>query len=765
MLADPLRGMNHPNFAGLLLRRTNDELRDLKNTSKQLYPKAIPGIKWSEKDSTWYTPQGASLWMTYLDRDDDVSRFQGQAYTWIGFDELTQWPSPYPWDYLRSRLRSASGLSLYQRATTNPGGRGHCLPFGEVLTEKGWVDIKKIKVGDKVVSVNKNGQQTIKDVSGVVKEYYEGSLVFRKDEMIFTENHRLPFVNNSNSIEIRPFYELPGQCNVVRAAYPSKDFTSESFFTVPSFKTRSLRLSQPDSILYSDYASLMGWFISEGHTLDRDKEFGISQTKEHHRKTIKDLLIRCGFKFRESSTGFQVSSPKWWNYFKQFGKSRDKFIPRELMSSLFLKDFFKALMDGDGHWTSSKSGIYYTTSEQLANDVMEVCVRLGYSVRLSKRQREGRDGFNYEVRFSDKKTTELNTGNHLYRVATENSKVNCNKSYFEGFVYCLTVPETETFFVRQNGYVWLSGNTWVKKMFIDPAPPGKPFWGTDITTGKPLQYPDSHKTKPGEYVVKRRFIPANLYDNPYLADDGAYEANLLSLPEHQRKQLLEGSWDIVEGAAFPEWNRLIHVVDPFEIPKSWTRFRCADYGYSDASCVLWIAVSPSEQLIVYREIYKRGVTAEDLGYKILEAEEDDYSRVRYGVLDSSTWAQRGERGPSLAEQINQVLRENGHRVFRPSDRSKGSRISGKNELHRRLKVDQYTEEPGIVFFNTCTEIIAQLPAIPLDKNNPEDVDTHSEDHAYDALRYGIMTRPRSSVWDIPPSNTTGFAAFDDKFGY
>jgi len=54
----------------------------------------------------------------------------------------------------------------------------------------------------------------------------------------------------------------------------------------------------------------------------------------------------------------------------------------------------------------------------------------------------------------------------------------------------------------------------------------------------------------------------------------------------------------------------------------------------------------------------------------------------------------------------------------------------------------------------------------LDKNNPEDVDTNAEDHLYDALRYGIMTRPRSSLFDFDPSNLkTGFQAADATFGY
>ncbi len=428
MLADPVRYFNNPHFRGLLIRRTTEELRELISVSKQLYPQAIPNIRFMERDKTWVAPSGATLWMSYLDRDDDVTRYQGQAFSWIGFDELTQWGSPYPFDYMRSRLRTAkgSGLDLYQRATSNPGGAGH---------------------------------------------------------------------------------------------------------------------------------------------------------------------------------------------------------------------------------------------------------------------------------------------------------------------------------------------SWVKKMFIDPAPHNTSFWATDLETGQILQMPKGHSQE-GKPLFKRRFIPATLFDNPYLAEDGMYEANLLSLPEYQRKQLLEGNWDVNEGAAFPEWNRQIHVVEPYNIPNSWTKFRACDYGYGSHTGVVWLAVTPSEQLVVYRELYASRVLATDLADMVLEAEQED-GTIRYGVLDSSLWHKRGDTGPSLAEQM--IIK--GCR-WRPSDRSKGSRIAGKNEIHRRLQVDEFTEEPRIVFFNTCTNIISQLPSIPLDKNNSEDVDTKAEDHLYDALRYGVMTRPRSSLFDYNPDmQRTGFQMADSTFGY
>ena len=159
-------------------------------------------------------------------------------------------------------------------------------------------------------------------------------------------------------------------------------------------------------------------------------------------------------------------------------------------------------------------------------------------------------------------------------------------------------------------------------------------------------------------------------------------------------------------------------------------------------------------------MYVSKVLATDLANMILEVEQDD-GTISYGTLDSSLWHRRGDTGPSLAEQmIQQGCR------WRPSDRSKGSRISGKNEIHRRLQVDEFTEEPRLVFFNNCTNIVAQLPSIPIDKKNPEDVDTQSEDHLYDALRYGIMSRPRFSIFDYEPNKQNhGHQIADTTFGY
>ena len=140
--------------------------------------------------------------------------------------------------------------------------------------------------------------------------------------------------------------------------------------------------------------------------------------------------------------------------------------------------------------------------------------------------------------------------------------------------------------------------------------------------------------------------------------------------------------------------------------------------------------------------------------------------IRYGVLDSSTWARRGDIGPSIAETMIQE----GCR-WRPSDRSPGSRVNGKLELHKRLRVNEDTERPSLFVFSNCLNLIRTLPMLPVDKNNPEDVDTDAEDHAYDALRYGCMSRPshprafETRMNDIKMTSGQTYKPSDSVFGY
>ena len=405
MLVDPLRFMHRPSHRALLLRRSMPELRELIDKSRELYTKAFPGAKFREVEKVWKFPSGATLEFGYLDRDADVYRYQGQAYSWIGIDELTQYPTEFPLQYLQSRLRTTdSEIKTYIRCTANPGGVG-------------------------------------------------------------------------------------------------------------------------------------------------------------------------------------------------------------------------------GHW--------------------------------------------------------------------------------------------------------------VKKRYLDPSPPNSAFEGNDGLT--------------------RKFIPARLDDNPYLSEDGRYETMLASLPPTQRKQLLEGNWDVSEGAAFTEFDAEIHVIPPFKIPLHWMRVKGVDYGYAAESACVWATIDPDDEtLIVYKELYKKGLTGEDLSNMMIEYEKEERRSIQ-GVLDYAAWNRTGAGGPTVGETLVRA----GHKL-RPADKN---RIQGKIQVHERLKQNRTTGRPRLQIFSTCVNMIRELQSIPIDPNKPEDVDTKASDHAYDALRYLIMSRPQTPSAYSEMREIKRFAPSDPTFGY
>ena len=301
-----------------------------------------------------------------------------------------------------------------------------------------------------------------------------------------------------------------------------------------------------------------------------------------------------------------------------------------------------------------------------------------------------------------------------------------------------TDPEIQTY-MRCTANPGGAGATWVKKRYVNPSEPNESFVGKDGLT--------------------RKFIPARLEDNPYLSKDGRYEQMLKALPEVQRRQLLEGNWDITEGAAFTEFDVMVHVIPPFEIPIGWERLKGIDYGYASESSCIWGCVDPSDgTLIIYRELYRKGLTGEMLAQMITNMELEDPFSVQ-GVLDTAAWNRTGTTGPTVGETLQRA----GHKLRRADK----NRIQGKIQIHEYLRV-QPSGRPKIQIFNSCPNLIRELQSIPLDKSNPEDVDTHAPDHAYDALRYLIMSRPKVNDIFSQFRNMRmeqAYTPVDSEFGY
>lgn len=252
------------------------------------------------------------------------------------------------------------------------------------------------------------------------------------------------------------------------------------------------------------------------------------------------------------------------------------------------------------------------------------------------------------------------------------------------------------------------GHLWVKAIFVD-----KDFSG----------HPQLQRIKD-----KFAFVRALPGDNPYLTKE-YYENILGTLDPQLEKAWRFGSWISFSGQVFKEWNPLIHIYEPFDIPTHWERRRGIDAGYVKPGCCLWGATDPhTGRLYIYREAYGPGVTDEDMAKTIAAASEGEVYRASFA--DPSMWQAKNMQGV-ISSPADEYIAAGV--IIMPGD---NKRMHGKNKIHQLLATLP-DGEPGMVFSETCVNAIRTIPALTYSAKagKMEDVDTDGEDHAYDACRY------------------------------
>lgn len=257
-------------------------------------------------------------------------------------------------------------------------------------------------------------------------------------------------------------------------------------------------------------------------------------------------------------------------------------------------------------------------------------------------------------------------------------------------------------------------------------------------------------------------IPSRITDNVVLLENDPTYVNRLYLvgSEALVKAWLDGDWSAIEGAFFDKWSKL-NIVQPFAIPRDWTRFRSGDWGFAKPFSIGWWAIAgddtptasiaiPRGAIVRYREWYGCNgtpnvglrLTAEEVARGIKEREAGE--TIAYGALDPAAFAQTA--GPSIAER--QALLGVHWREADNKRVGRSGALGGWDMMRARIVgVDGV---PMLFVFDTCRDFIRTVPTMQHDPDRPEDLDTESEDHIADECRYACMSRP----W-TPPVKTSG----------
>ena len=116
LLVEALRQVHISHYKGLILRKTFPQLEELISRSLSIYPAAVPGTKYNGQAHCWRFPSGAVIYFGSMPHSKDRFNYQGKAYDFIAFDELTH----FTWEeysYLFSRNRpTGPGTRVYIRA-------------------------------------------------------------------------------------------------------------------------------------------------------------------------------------------------------------------------------------------------------------------------------------------------------------------------------------------------------------------------------------------------------------------------------------------------------------------------------------------------------------------------------------------------------------------------------------------------------------------------------------------------------------------------
>lgn len=267
---------------------------------------------------------------------------------------------------------------------------------------------------------------------------------------------------------------------------------------------------------------------------------------------------------------------------------------------------------------------------------------------------------------------------------------------------------------------------WVRDRFVKEATQGRKTLFREMVTSK--------GDKARHTMI---YLPARLQDNPNKEFVANYELQLLSMPLHMRKALMDGDWWVTEHSYLSDvWNPRLHVVKPFRIPPHWPKFRTGDWGFKKPGCVHWFAMDDDGDLICFREFTFQGKTAEEAALQIIEIETGmglarKGRSLITGPMDSQLWEERGDGGKSKA----QTMLDNGvpWELATKTRRSNAMRISARLRDHDAGG----NRKPGLVFFENCTMAIRTLPSIQSEPGDPETPQDGGEDHWWDSVGYGV----------------------------
>lgn len=257
-----------------------------------------------------------------------------------------------------------------------------------------------------------------------------------------------------------------------------------------------------------------------------------------------------------------------------------------------------------------------------------------------------------------------------------------------------------------------------------------------------------HWLKQRESRGRLRVYESRHEDNPRLyRTDGTltsygveYMAKLDALTGVRHDRLRKGKWVQAEGVVYEGWDRAVHLIDSFPIPKEWRRARAIDFGYTNPFACLWGAIDHDNRLYVYRELYRtrrtvrvhadqirRSSAGETVAYTVADHDAEDRATLRECRIPSVAAIKDISRGIQAVQERLKIQGDGKPRLY----------------VFRDCLIDR---DEGLAEAKQPTSILDEFDCYVWTKgqdgkaNKESPVDDNN--HALDALRYLVMSVDR-----------------------
>jgi DNA-directed RNA polymerase beta subunit/intein/homing endonuclease len=335
-----------------------------------------------------------------------------------------------------------------------------------MLTRKGWKLVGDITLDDEIATLNpKTDELEYQHPTHVHRYDHDGPmyrLCTRQISMLVTPEHNLWVARPGKAygpMRAVDFYKAKGEWQF------KKDCkwvgVERNWMEFAPFARRDSRMQYLERVAMDDWLEFLGYYLAEGRscvTTSGGHQVQISQFRSSDAwQKIHDVLTRIGVRFtynERSSNRFEINSQWLYGILKPLGDSYSKYVPAYVqeLSPRQLRIFLDAYLAGDGSTSEDATWEYGSSSQQLAEDVQVICLKLGWAVNVKRSDRK--DNWQKKPHWKGR------VNKHHLRPWWKKSRAVGYDSNFEGMVpyvgevFCVTVPNHVVYVKRDDKTHW-----------------------------------------------------------------------------------------------------------------------------------------------------------------------------------------------------------------------------------------------------------------------------------------------------------------------